>query len=88
MSDSNGCPTCGHTIEKVVNHVFHCGRCGTMTVQQAGNSRPDTYVPTLVVRCRQLEPAVFDLHALAPVRAQWTLLGVLESIHQLEDRPS
>jgi hypothetical protein len=80
------CPTCDHTIESIGHNWFHCPRCGTVVLKIP--SRPDSvYVPKLVERCRQFEPALDTEEVSNRVARLWHTFGISESINLPEDRP-
>lgn len=71
------CPTCDHTMERVVGDVTWCPRCGTIQVDDA-----DVGVPKLVQRCRR-----FAREPMTPEQAAaWHRIGLTESINTPENR--
>lgn len=88
------CPTCSATLAKLAETndgdriFYHCERCGTVAVQDAGDPperRPfgDVYVPKLVERCR-----AFEAQRLVLKDGLWVSLGIRDAIHSPEARPS
>ncbi len=74
------CPTCSATLENIglaSERAFHCGRCGTIVVERAGDWK-DIYVPVLAERCRKYE-AAFSAEPCPQVDL-WRLLGIQEAI--------
>lgn len=71
------CPTCGHTLHKVVYGIFWCPRCGTL-MQKEGEAE----VPKLVERCRTFGGCILNPSTLN----EWRVLGIAESINLPENR--
>lgn len=74
------CPTCDHTMQRVVEGVFWCPRCGTLkqpvTSNVLGIHAYDSFVqPLLIERCRTFGDS------LGPAWSQlWITQGIQESI--------
>lgn len=73
------CPTCDHTMQKVVYGIFWCPRCGTL-MQEGGTAE----MPGLVERCREL--AAENTHSSAFPWPAWRRLGIAEAINLPENR--
>lgn len=82
------CPTCGHSIQMVVNSdaiVHVCPRCGTLREQSGTEGIPNWTVPKLVEMCREFAAATFTPDGLSGLKNTeyhdlWRSLGIAESI--------
>lgn len=72
------CPTCDHTMVVLATEngfTFRlCPRCGT--VSRTGGTMPETYVPKLVDRCRELWKVADNSTA-----AELHRLGIREAVY-------
>ncbi len=82
------CPTCGGDLTCLLccpdmDAVYHCGVCGTAVVER--DTGREVCIPKLVTRCRK-----YADHAARSESswAGWVGLGISESIHLPEDRPT
>jgi len=69
------CPTCGHTMQSVVDRIWWCPRCGTTKVGDRHDGAA-TYIPALVERVVRYFEAASDEDRQQARRA------IEESIHE------
>jgi hypothetical protein len=87
------CPTCDHTLAFVCRQpdslrVFHCTRCGTLVALDASGDEHATR-PKLVDRCREFEKTFPPGNPPSvSYSREWLALGIAESIHRPEERPT
>jgi uncharacterized Zn finger protein (UPF0148 family) len=74
------CPTCDHTMQRIIDGTFWCPRCGTLKTISGDHTEIDT--PMLVNRCREFEPTLGNILR----DGKWRLLGIHESIYPPEER--
>jgi hypothetical protein len=83
------CPTCDHTMTKIVQDVYWCPRCGTLGEVVPGDSVGEYKLvgeaPKLVERCREFEQRLTLV--TAGDGRPWHTLGIAEAINTPENRP-
>ncbi len=79
------CPTCGHTMHRIVERHFWCPRCGSLLAMRVpGMPDMDVSVPSLVERCREFQEHNILLNSY---KAAWRQTGIQEAISLPEGRP-
>lgn len=77
------CPTCDHTMRHIIEGLWWCGRCGTITVIEEDETE-SSEAPKLVERCRKFE---HEQLCEPPYPTVWRTMGIAEAVNKPEDRP-